>query len=150
MLARIHLLHADVAIFWQTLRLLYCYTGMAPLRHDLFLCLGFWHPFMYGHIALWSEFRHTFLGPAFFHLFSKQKLLRRPKLTHSSTFFSWLRLCYPSFRHELSKAMESVRQSLLKFELAHIRAIKRRTSRWPQKQSIPWSFHSPIELTDSF
>jgi len=74
------LLHCDVAIFWQTLRLLYCYSGMAPLRHDLGLCLGFWHPYMYCHVAMWDTFRETFLAPAYFCLFPSQKLLRRPRL----------------------------------------------------------------------
>jgi hypothetical protein len=86
------LLHCDVAIFWQLFRLFYCESGMAPLRHDLIMSLGFWHPYMYGHVAIWNEFRHTFLAPAFFALFPNQKLLRRPKLSQavlSSHGYGW-------------------------------------------------------------
>ena len=59
------LLHVDVGIYWRLLRLLYSYSGMARVRNDLFLCFGLWHVYNYSHIALWSEFRATFLAPAF-------------------------------------------------------------------------------------
>jgi hypothetical protein len=65
---------------------LYCYGGMAGIR-DLFLCFGFWHAYHYGHVAIWNQYRATFLAPAFWALFPNQKLLRRPKLVQSSTFF---------------------------------------------------------------
>ena len=100
------LFHADVAIFWQALRMLYCYSGMAPIRQDLFLALGFWHPYLYAHVAIWNEFHHTFLAPAFFLLFPNQTLMRRPRLSHSSTLFTWLRLAYPQIRALLSAALE--------------------------------------------
>ena len=91
------LLHCDVAVFWQLIRLLYCYSGLTPLRHDLGLFLGLWHPYLYAHVALWDVFRDTFLGPVFFTLFPSQVLLRKPKLNHSSTLLTWLRLAYPIF-----------------------------------------------------
>jgi len=34
------LLHADMKIFWQLLRALYCYPAFAQIRHDLFLIFG--------------------------------------------------------------------------------------------------------------
>ena len=118
------LLHADVAIFWHAVRLLYCYTGMAPLRQDLFLGLGFWHPYLYAHVAIWNEFRHTFLAPAFFLLFPNQTLLRRPRLSHSSTFFTWLRLAYPEIRPLLSAALSDTQKQMMMFEIDHVRAIR--------------------------
>ena len=72
------LLVVDVAIYWKILRILYAYSGMAPIRRDLFLCFGLWHCYHYAHVALWHEFRATFLAPAFFALFPGQKLLARP------------------------------------------------------------------------
>src|SRR5215467_9773934 len=56
------LLHVDVKIFWQLLRILYSYPGLVGMRHDLFLVFGFWHAYQYAHIALWNDFRHTFLA----------------------------------------------------------------------------------------
>ena len=48
------------------------------MRHDLFLVFGFWHAYQYAHIALWNEFRHTFLAPVFFTLFPDEELMQRP------------------------------------------------------------------------
>ena len=59
------LLHVDVKIYWQLLRMLYSYSGMATLRHDLFLCFGLWHAYSYAHIAVWTAFRPTFLADVF-------------------------------------------------------------------------------------
>ena len=48
------------------LDVLYNYPSMAGVRHDLFLIFGFWHAYHYAHIALWDEFRSTFLAKCFF------------------------------------------------------------------------------------
>ena len=48
------------------------------VRHDLFLCFGLWHADNYAHVALWHEFRATFLADVFWAIFPNQKLLRRP------------------------------------------------------------------------
>ena len=63
------LLHADVKIYWQILRMIYSYPMLAGLRHDLILVFALWHPYHYSHIALWHQSRYTFLGPAYFLLF---------------------------------------------------------------------------------
>ena len=86
------LLSVDVSIYWKLFRLVQAYSGMESVRRELVLCFGFWHAYHYAHVALWNEYRATFLAAAFFALFPEQKLLRRPSLTHSSTFFTWLRL----------------------------------------------------------
>src|ERR1041385_2003196 len=98
-------LHVDVKIFWMLLRMLYNYPAMAPLRHDLCLIFGFWHALNYGCIAVWAEYRPTFLAEAFFLIFPDEKLQRRPLQTRSMTFFTWLRLSYPAFRAHLSKSL---------------------------------------------
>ena len=95
------LLHVDVKIFWQLVRMLYAYPGLVGIRHDLFLVFGLWHAYHYAHVAIWNEFRATFLGSAFFKVFPDQKLMQRPKLTHSTTFFTWIRLAYPLFKDKL-------------------------------------------------
>ena len=118
------MLLVDVTIFWQLLRLLYCYSGMSTIRHDLFLCFGLWHPYSYAHIALWDQFRHTFLGPAFFALFPDQRLLRRPKLVQSATFLTWLRMAYPAFREQLKAAIGKVQASMILWERERIRSIR--------------------------
>ena len=103
------LLHVDVAIFWKLLRVVYCYPAFAGIRHDLFLIFGFWHAYHYSYVALWDEFRSTFLAKAFWLLYPSHHLMRRPKNTQSSTFFMWLRLAYPSFRDKLVSTTGSFR-----------------------------------------
>ena len=98
------LLLVDVSIYWRLFRLLYSYSGLAPLRHDLFLGFGFWH----AYVALLNEFRLTFLGPAFFVLFPGQTLLDRPKLIQSAAFLMWMRLAYPQFKTDLLKALQTI------------------------------------------
>ena len=110
---RYSLLHVDVKIFWQLLRMLYSYPGLVGMRHDLFLLFGFWHAYHYAHVALWNEFRHTFLGPAFFSLFPDHKLMQRPKLTQSSTFFMWLRLAYPMLKEKLVASLATLKQRVI-------------------------------------
>ena len=90
---------------------------MAPIRHDLFLCFGFWHAYSYAHVALWADFRSTFLAPAFFAIFPTQRLLRRPRLVQSSTFLTWIRFSYPHFRGELFDNLQALRQRMLDFDL---------------------------------
>ena len=50
-------------------------------------------------------------------LVPESKLLRRPPLVHSTTFFSWLRLSYPSFRRDLAKAIQEMKEQMLKFDV---------------------------------
>ena len=118
------LLHVDVKIFWQLLRILYSYPGLVGMRHDLFLVFGFWHAYQYAHIALWNEFRHTFLAPAFFTLFPVEKLMQRPRLSQSSTFFTWLRMSYPSFRDALRTARRTVKQRVLSWQREYVQAVR--------------------------
>src|SRR4029079_15420593 len=82
---------------------------------------GFWHPYSYGTVAVWNTFRETFIGPAFFHLFPSQKLLRRPKLLQCSTFFTWLRLCYPAFREFLKESLSQLCHLSLAFDLCNVK-----------------------------
>jgi len=109
------LLHVDVKIYWDLLRFLYCYSGMAPVRHDLFLVFGLWHAYSYAHVALWDEFRATFLADAFWAIFPDQKLLRRPPLIQSSTLFTWIRLAYPHFRDLLSQPIQVLHTAMLDY-----------------------------------
>jgi hypothetical protein len=67
----------DVSTFWMTFRLLYSFTGLAPILCDLFLILGPWHTYMYSHVCAWSEFRSSFLASAYFSLFPDQNLFFR-------------------------------------------------------------------------
>ena len=111
------LLHVDVAIYWQLMRVLYSYSALATIRHDLFLCFGFWHAYNYAHVALWTEFRSTFLGDAFWAIFPTQKLLRRPPLVQSSTLFTWIRLSFPHFRNHLDAKIIELRAAMLDFDI---------------------------------
>jgi len=129
------ILHVDVTIFWQLLRVFYSYSGLAPVRNDLFLCFGLWHAYHYAHIALWHEYRATFLAPAFFALFPREVLLRRPKLLQSVTFFSWLRLTYPHIRVTLQDAILNKRKELLDWEVKQLQAV--REGKLEEKKSNP-------------
>ena len=90
---------------------------MASSRHDLFLCFGFWHAYNYAHIALWKEFRSTFLADAFWAIFPTQKLLRRPPLVQSSTLFICIRLAFPQFRIHLVTKIIELRAAMLDCDL---------------------------------
>ena len=84
------LLHVDVAIYWQLMRVQNSYSALATIRHDLFLCFGFWHAYNYAHVALWTEFRSTFLGDAFWAIFPTQNCFVDPHLCKAL-------LCSPGF-----------------------------------------------------
>ena len=108
---------ADVSAFWMLLRLIYAYPQMAPIRNDLYLFLGPWHNYHYGTIAVWMEFRSTFLGPAFFALFPNELLKYRMSLSKSIVFFQWLRRAYPKFRVNLKEAISTSKAELIDFDL---------------------------------
>ena len=99
------------------LRLIYAYPQMAPIRNDLYLFLGPWHNYHYGTIAVWMEFRSTFLGPAFFALFPNELLKYRMSLSKSIVFFQWLRRAYPKFRVNLKEAISRSKAELIDFDL---------------------------------
>ena len=62
-------------------------------------------PALYAYIAAWRANRSTFLGPAYFMLYPDHKLMDRPLLSQSATFFLWLRISYPSFKEKLVDAI---------------------------------------------
>ena len=107
----------DVSTYWMLVRLLYSFPCFAPMRHDLYVLFGFWHPYSYANVAIWNCFRETFIGPAFFHIWPKQKLLRRPTLVKCTTFFTFLRLCYPSFRSFLLETLGKLRVLAISFDV---------------------------------
>ena len=64
---RVLLVH--IAIYWQLFRIIYSISGLVPIRHDMFVCLGFRHTYQHAHRLIWSEFRSTFRAPHLFILF---------------------------------------------------------------------------------
>jgi len=117
------ILLADVAIFWQLFRLLYIFTGFAPIRHDLFLFLGLWHTYQHCHKLIWSEFRSTFLADSFFTLFPNDSLLFAPKLLQSQTFFHYLRLSFPSWRGVLLSTISTTKKLMLKEQMEFLEQL---------------------------
>jgi len=113
------ILMSDITIYWQLFRILHSFTGLAPIRHDLFSVLGVWHTYQHAHRLLWSEFRSTFLASAFFTLWPNETLLLEPKLKQSSTFISWLRIAYARIRPDLLAAYHSSKLDLFYFLFAH-------------------------------
>lgn len=122
--AKYSILLADVAIFWQLFRILYIFTGLAPIRHDLFLFLGLWHTYQHCHKLIWSEFRSTFLADSFFVLFPDDSLLFAPKLLQSQTFFQYLRLSFKSWRGDLLSAISTTKRLMLKEQMDFVTDIK--------------------------
>jgi len=135
------LLHVDMKIFWQLLRALYCYPAFARIRHDLFLIFGFWHAYHYAYVALWDEFRVTFLAKAFWLLYPSNTLMRRPKNTQSSTFFTWLRLAYPSFREKLVASIATLKSAVSEWQLAFLRARREGKKIENKNQHLPSYVH---------
>lgn len=120
------ILLADVAIYWQLFRILYTFTGLVPIRHDLFLCLGLWHTYQHCHKLLWSEFRSTFLADSFFALFPNESLLFQPKLLQSSTFFLYLRLSYRIWRPKLQSSIAAVKRLMVEEQFQFINHLSER------------------------
>ena len=116
----------DVSTFWMTFRLLYSFTGLAPILCDMFLILGPWHNYMYSHLCVWSEFRSSFLASAFFSLFPSQNLFLRPRLVTSSTFFTWLRASYPSFRPLLLQSLRTLKFLRTSYDIRYTIELKKK------------------------
>ena len=116
----------DVSTFWMAFRLLYSFTGLAPILCDMFIILGPWHTYMYSHVCAWSEFRSSFLASAFFSLFPNQNLFLRPRLMTSSTFFTWLRAAYPSFRQDLLSSLRTIRLLRTLYDIHYTNELKKR------------------------
>ena len=114
-------------------RAIYAYPQMSPIRNDLCLFLGPWHSYHYATIALWMEFRSSFLGPAFFALFPKELLKYRMPLAKSAVFFTWLRKAYPLFRAKLSEAIERCKIEIKLFEESFVSKLRRREPYKPNK-----------------
>ena len=91
----------DVSLYNMLMHAFYSFGGMQSLLNNVFLVFGIWHAYMYAHVALWERFRMTLLAPAFFFLFPKTKLMKKPPLFKSSVLFTWMRIAYPHFRAEL-------------------------------------------------
>src|SRR5689334_5559351 len=58
-------------------------------------------------------------------LFPDHKLMDRPLLSHSATFFLWLRMSYPYFKEKLVDAIVSMRKLLLQWSLDNAWAMVR-------------------------
>jgi len=117
------ILLVDIAIYWQLFRILYSFTGLAPIRQDLFMCLGFWHTYAHAHRLIWSEFRSTFLAASWFTLFPDQTLLFAPKLLQSSTFFLYLQMSYKSWRSSLLRAIGEVKRLMLNEQFEFLKSF---------------------------
>ena len=118
------ILLSDIAIYWQLFRVMYSFSGLAPIRHDLFSVLGLWHTYQHAHKLLWAEFRSTFLAAAFFSLWPGETLLMEPKLKQSSTFLSWLRIAYDQIRPRLLESHQKAKLDLLLYHVEFIQSIR--------------------------
>ena len=97
---------------------------------------GYWHAYSYAHVALWAEFRATFLADAFWAIFPDQKLLRRPPLLQSSTFFTWIRLAYPEFRDVLRERIREQANAMVNYDIELVHSIE--TGRVPISKNNPF------------
>ena len=74
-------INVDVSLYNMFMHMMYGVAGMQPFLNNVF---GIWHAYMYSHTALWDRFRLTYLADAFFALFPKTILMRKPSLFKSS------------------------------------------------------------------
>ena len=81
---------------------------------------------MYSHVCVWSEFRSSFLASAFFSLSPSQNLLLRPRLVTSSTFITWLRASYPSFRPLRLQSLRTLRFLRTSYDIRYTIELKRK------------------------
>ena len=69
---RYAILHVDSSLFNSLAKCFYRFqiltsylvsiNGMSNFRRDFFLNLGLWHPYLYGHQAVWKAFRYDTLS----------------------------------------------------------------------------------------
>ena len=123
------ILLADIAIYWQLFRTFYTFTGLVPIRHDLFLSMGLWHTYQHCHKLLWSECRSYFLADLFFSLFPNESLLFAPKLLRVQLSFLILRLSYRSWRHRLLFEIDRVKRLIIEEQFQFVNQIS--TSKKP-------------------
>ena len=63
------------------------------------------------------------LADAFWAIFPKQRLLRRPPLIQSSTLFT-LRLAYPHFRPQLLASINEMRDGMLTYDIKLVESLE--------------------------
>ena len=102
-------LSCDVGIYWSLLKVLYTFPQCAPFRRDLFLCLGWWHPFMHALIQSWMNFFGPWLGQFWHFCFPDTKIFLRPKHRHLTTVFMWLHVCTEPILDALRETITALR-----------------------------------------
>src|SRR5215467_10383649 len=74
-----------------------------------------------------SHYGMSFVIPSWLLRSSRCSLLKsscRPRLSQSSTFFTWLRMSYPSFRDDLLTARRTVKQRVLSWQREYVQAVR--------------------------
>jgi hypothetical protein len=79
--------------------------GGKEFRKTFGLTMGWWHCYKQANIAVWKFACAHFLGPMFHALHPGSKLRASPKLITIASFFSWIRLAYPTFQKQLKRAI---------------------------------------------
>ena len=111
-------INVDVSLYNTLSHIVYGFEGMSPVRRNVFMLLGIWHAYLYGHLAIWDRFRAFYLADAFFRLFPHSSLMRKPSLFKSSVFFTWLRVSYPSFRDEMVQTVQQLKREYLQLDMS--------------------------------
>ena len=77
------------------------------MRKYMAVSLAWWHTYKWSTLLTMKLFSCDFIGPWFHHLFPDRSFnvdyLKLPKAT---TYLTWIRLAYPSFRSKLNESLE--------------------------------------------
>lgn len=82
--------------------------GGRKLRTYTSLSLAWWHSYKWATTRIVQVFSNDFIGPMFHFLHPRRVYCPdKMKLPATSTYLSYIRLAYPSFRQQLSRALQN-------------------------------------------
>ena len=88
------------------LQIAYDTSGLGQeFRQTFGLTMGWWHCYKQANIAVWKFASAHFLGPMFHSLIPRHGFKKSPKLISIVTYFSYIRLAYPTFKDQLMRAI---------------------------------------------
>ena len=76
------------------------------MRNWLCVTLGVWHPYKQANNVLWNHFGPRFLAPYYNHMVPGANFSKKAKLVTIITYFTYMRLAYPSLKPDLCDAIQ--------------------------------------------
>ena len=88
--------------------------------------LGTWHPYKQANIVIWKQWAERIFAPLFHDLIPGAKFKIKNRLVVISTFLTYIRLAYPSFKAALKDAIAfCTAHDSRRTELSHLVDLRR-------------------------